>query len=121
MENFSLPVFMSNSDDVPMGLEFLSVGVDVAGYFHLPNATDPTPIIVRQISDSEFRAFSAICPHRQCTVEIMESSLRCPCHGSQFDLSTGQVTLGPASSDLEPLQVSIENNVIVVSKAHLKN
>ena len=48
------------------------------------------------------------CPHAQCPFtedgEVAdEATLICNCHGSEFDLRTGQVQLGPAA---EPVHVT---------------
>ena len=47
------------------------------------------------------------CPHAACALsqdgEVFDGSvLSCVCHGSEFDLATGDVLLGPA---LDPLEV----------------
>jgi Rieske Fe-S protein len=53
-------------------------------------------------------AMSALCPHLACTVQpISSTALRCPCHGSQFDLD-GRVTIPPAVDNLPPLPVTFD-------------
>jgi len=53
-------------------------------------------------------AMSALCPHLACAVQpISSTALRCPCHGSQFDLD-GRVTLPPAADNLPPLPVTFD-------------
>jgi Rieske Fe-S protein len=57
-------------------------------------------IFVMRVSESEFRALSAICTHQGCTVEWDGSAkFDCPCHGSQYD-AIGAVMKGPATRAL---------------------
>src|SRR4051794_40309276 len=44
-------------------------------------------------------ATDATCTHRNCVIKSVQGELRCPCHGSRFDLDGG-VTKGPARSGL---------------------
>ncbi len=51
-----------------------------------------------------FHAFGNTCTHRQCSLTsgVLEGTVvTCPCHGSQFDVTTGAVLRGPA---LEPVR-----------------
>ena len=51
-----------------------------------------------------FHAFGNMCTHRQCflALGVLEGTIvTCPCHGSQFDVTTGEVLRGPA---LEPVR-----------------
>ena len=44
-------------------------------------------------------AFGDLCPHRQCSLAdgtLMGAVVTCPCHGSQFDVTTGERLRGPA-------------------------
>jgi Rieske Fe-S protein len=54
-------------------------------------------LVVRQ--GGEIYAVSSICTHRACDLEPVGDSLRCPCHGSRFDLA-GRVVKGPAGRPL---------------------
>jgi len=53
--------------------------------------------------------FSAVCPHLKCIVrwDSCEKTWDCPCHGSRFD-ALGRVLNGPAISDLERVEVTVE-------------
>lgn len=76
-----------------------------------------SPGILINTQDGELRAYSAICTHLTCSV-IYESdteTLLCPCHNGRFDLS-GNVVSGPPPSPLEPYNVEISGEDIVVSK-----
>ena len=51
-------------------------------------------------------SYAAICPHLGCVIQwnADEKSFDCPCHGSRFTCK-GKVINGPASSDLEEVQI----------------
>jgi cytochrome b6-f complex iron-sulfur subunit len=66
------------------------------------------PVIVIRISESEFRAFSAVCTHLACIVGYRRSIQRiwCNCHNGQFDLQ-GQVAGGPPPRPLATYAVHV--------------
>lgn len=61
------------------------------------------------------RAFNPICTHRKCVVAFAsaENKLKCPCHGSQFDLD-GRVEKGPAPSPLQTYPAELSGEQILV-------
>ena len=76
---------------------------------------DP-PYVVTQPSEGDYRAFSAVCTHTGCTVgSVEDNEIVCPCHGSRFDASSGEVLQGPASGPLPERQVTDEGGTLVVS------
>ncbi|OJV24947.1 MAG: hypothetical protein BGO26_17865 [Actinobacteria bacterium 69-20] len=74
---------------------------------------DRHPAFVARSDDTTVRAFSAICPHRGCTVVSAGDGLLCPCHGSRFELLTGQVLRGPATKPLPPIDVRIDGDNVI--------
>jgi cytochrome b6-f complex iron-sulfur subunit len=62
----------------------------------------------------EIRAYSLVCTHLGCTVELDGEGFACPCHGSRFD-PEGRVLAGPASQSLHRLRVEIQedDNLVV--------
>jgi len=73
---------------------------------------DGRPVIVAQPRSGDVVAFSAVCTHRGCTVAPGEDALECPCHGSTFDLATGENTGGPAPRPLAALRVRVVDGVV---------
>jgi len=65
--------------------------------------------------NGEWKAFSAICTHRVCTLEFLSSELYCPCHGATFSATNGSVTRGPAQATLGEYGVVQQNGAIYVS------
>jgi thiosulfate dehydrogenase [quinone] large subunit len=86
------------------------VPVGQAASFTDPATGDPS--IVIQPRSGQFVAFDAVCPHAGCTVGY-DSTARvivCPCHGSQFNASTGAVEVGPAPTGLKRLAIAEGSN-----------
>jgi len=75
--------------------------------------TGGTNIIVARPTTTTVAAFSAVCTHQGCTVAPAGKRLDCPCHGSVFDATTGEVLQGPASRALDKVNVTLSGNNIV--------
>lgn len=76
------------------------------GTFRDP-ATGEQAWLVRPAAD-HFVAFDARCTHQGCPVRFDGQGLFvCPCHGAEFDATTGQVVRGPAVQPLTPISVRI--------------
>src|ERR1043165_9687917 len=69
-------------------------------------------------SGGQLFAFSDICPPRQCNLasggEIDGTVIECECHGSQFNMATGEVVEGPAEDPIETYQVREEGGELQV-------
>lgn len=75
--------------------------------------TDPKtgdPGIIFRESNNVLLAYDTVCPHMGCTVGYSPSAkiLACPCHGSEFKVSNGDVISGPAPHGLTKLNVVLE-------------
>jgi cytochrome b6-f complex iron-sulfur subunit len=66
------------------------------------------PAIVVRTAEGEFRAFSAICTHLDCTVQFKSdtSQLWCACHNGLYDLGGNNVS-GPPPRPLETFSVNL--------------
>ena len=65
-------------------------------------------IVVTQPNSGDFKAFSAVCTHMGCIVStISNGTIDCPCHGSQYSISTGAVVGGPAPSPLAAQTIKV--------------
>ncbi len=75
------------------------------------------PGILVRTESGEFRAFSAICTHLNCTVQYRPErhDIWCACHNGIYDLN-GRVIGGPPPRPLEEFKVNIRGEDIVVSK-----
>ena len=75
------------------------------------------PVVLIRLANGEYRAFSAVCTHLQCTVQYREDFqlIWCACHNAKFDLN-GNVASGPPPAPLESYEVFISGEDIIVSK-----
>lgn len=73
------------------------------------------PLLVAQPSQGEPVAFSAICTHQGCTVVPDGEQLRCPCHGSVYEVATGENVSGPAPRPLDEVPVQVSGGQVVLT------
>jgi nitrite reductase/ring-hydroxylating ferredoxin subunit len=62
--------------------------------------------------DGSFYAFGDTCTHAGCSLaegDLEETTVTCVCHGSQFDVTTGEVLGGPAVEPEPTYQVVVED------------
>lgn len=76
-----------------------------AALFTIPSSGDPG-IVIHTAAD-EFVGYDAVCPHTGCTVgySTVAKVIVCPCHGSEFEVSNGDVIVGPAPHGLAKLKI----------------
>jgi Rieske Fe-S protein len=75
------------------------------------------PGILVETPSGEYRAFSAICTHLDCTVQYRpdEKLIWCACHNGRYDL-TGRNISGPPPRPLEEYKVNVRGDEIIVSR-----
>jgi nitrite reductase/ring-hydroxylating ferredoxin subunit len=67
--------------------------------------------------DGQLHAFDDTCTHRACSLakgKLDGTIVTCPCHGSQFDVTTGKVLRGPAQQAVRSRLVQIEGESLLV-------
>lgn len=65
----------------------------------------------------QFFATSSICSHEHCEMDggwLEGQNIVCPCHGSQFDLKTGEVKSLPATESLKTYETQIKEGEVFV-------
>ncbi|MGD3104847.1 MULTISPECIES: Rieske (2Fe-2S) protein [unclassified Streptomyces] len=71
-------------------------------------------LVVSQPAKGEFKCFSAKCTHAGCILsEVQKKEGSCPCHGSRFDVTTGQVIQGPAAEPLPEVPVKAQGGKLI--------
>lgn len=75
------------------------------------------PVLLIHSGASEWSAFSGTCTHLDCTVQYEPSSKQiwCACHNGFYDLN-GAVVSGPPPRPLEPLDVHVRGEEIIISR-----
>ena len=73
-------------------------------------------VVVTQPAKGDFKAFTAVCTHKGCTVAKVEDGLiMCPCHGSKFSIEDGSRKAGPAQAALAAKKVTVEGDQVSIS------
>lgn len=77
---------------------------------------DGEKILLIRRNSSDILAYSAICTHKNCTVQYRKdaSDIFCDCHESSFNLN-GQPVNGPARESLPNYRARIEGDKIIVT------
>ena len=76
------------------------------------------PVLLIRTNETEWRAFSAVCTHLNCTVQYQEAGRQiwCACHNGLYDLE-GRNVSGPPPRPLESYVVHVIGGDVVVEKA----
>ena len=64
-----------------------------------------------------FHAFGDTCTHLQCSLaegDLEETTVICPCHGSEFDVTSGEVLRGPAREPVGSYEVRTEGESLEI-------
>ncbi|GAB4325667.1 MAG: Rieske 2Fe-2S domain-containing protein [Candidatus Zixiibacteriota bacterium] len=76
------------------------------------------PAILVHTKSGEYRAFTAICTHLDCTVQYRDDleHIWCACHNGHYDLNGNNIA-GPPPAPLAKYEVVVRGDDIIVSKA----
>lgn len=73
-------------------------------------------LVVTQPAKGQFKAFSAVCTHQGCLVsEITGEEIICRCHGSQFSITDGSPTSGPADEPLGAKTATVKGDQVSIT------
>src|SRR5215831_15497938 len=64
-------------------------------------------------------AFDDTCTHRGCSLakgKLDGTTVTCPCHGSEFDVTSGAVLRGPAQRPVRSRLVQVEGQDLLVEE-----
>jgi 3-phenylpropionate/trans-cinnamate dioxygenase ferredoxin subunit len=70
-------------------------------------------------ADGQVYAFDDTCTHLGCSLaagELEGTTVECPCHGSQFDVTTGAVLRGPAQRPVRSRKVQVDGEDLLVEE-----
>ena len=76
------------------------------------------PALLVHTTDGEWKAYTAVCTHLNCTVQYREDfhQIWCACHNGFYDLS-GRNVSGPPPRPLEAFEVHIQGEDIIVTRS----
>ncbi len=75
-----------------------------------------TPVALANV-DGRLFAFGDTCTHEECSLAegVLDGTIvTCPCHGAQFDVTSGQVVAPPAYMPVKSYPVRVEGGHLVV-------
>jgi nitrite reductase/ring-hydroxylating ferredoxin subunit len=73
-------------------------------------------VAIATVGDA-FYAFGDTCTHLGCSLadgNLEGTTVTCPCHGSRFDVTTGEVVRGPAREPVPSYPVRLEAGALRV-------
>jgi nitrite reductase/ring-hydroxylating ferredoxin subunit len=79
---------------------------------------DDREIALARLPDGTWVAFDDTCTHEECPLsegDLEGERIVCYCHGSEFDLRTGEVLEGPAEDPLPMYPARVEGGELQVA------
>ena len=75
------------------------------------------PALLVRVNETDWKAFTAVCTHLNCTVQYQEATRQiwCACHNGTYDMN-GRVVSGPPPNPLEEYAVRLRGDDIVISR-----
>jgi len=75
------------------------------------------PVILVRVNETEWKAFTAVCTHLNCTVQYKEEGQQiwCACHNGLYDLN-GKVVSGPPPKPLEEFRVRLRGEDVFITR-----
>jgi nitrite reductase/ring-hydroxylating ferredoxin subunit len=77
-------------------------------------AVNGNRIAIAKVGDV-FYAFDDTCTHQGCSLadgELNDTTVTCPCHGSEFNVTNGEVLHGPAREPVRSYPIRVEDGVL---------
>jgi nitrite reductase/ring-hydroxylating ferredoxin subunit len=79
---------------------------------------DSVELLVANVG-GQYHAIGSVCTHEGGPLadgDLYEGTVTCPWHGSEFDVTTGQVEMAPATEPEPVYEVRVEGDEIQVAK-----
>ena len=78
---------------------------------------EPTDPVAVARGGGRLYAFDDTCTHEECPLSdgiVTDAEVECPCHGSIFNMRTGEALTGPALESVRTYRVRVEDGRIQV-------
>jgi 3-phenylpropionate/trans-cinnamate dioxygenase ferredoxin subunit len=99
------------------------------GFIKLASTSDAKPNSMMSVTvndkkillanvNGNYYAIDNVCTHRGCQLskgKLQGETVVCPCHGSTFDLKTGNFVKGPTKKPEPAYELKVENNDIMIN------
>lgn len=87
---------------------------------------DGRPVAVVNLGDEGFRAIDAICSHAhyfldEGEVDVDDTTIECPKHGSTFDLDTGRPISLPATVKVPVFDVTVSDDDVMIETIEVRS
>jgi len=99
-----MDIEIASTRDIPAGK---MVGVE----------KDGKSVLIANVNGTYY-AIGNTCTHNGCSISdgtLIVEKVRCPCHGSTFDVRTGAVVKGPAKNSEPSYKLKIDGEKIIAS------
>jgi nitrite reductase/ring-hydroxylating ferredoxin subunit len=67
--------------------------------------------------EGKYHAFSDVYTHRGCSLaegDLTDTVITCPCHGGQYDVTSGEVLAGPPPEPLRVYTVTVDGEDLTI-------
>jgi len=101
-----------------MSLEKVATTGEIAAGHMIGVKIDDIGVLVANVG-GKYYAISSNCTHKNCNLSkgsLSGEIVTCPCHGSQFNVTNGEVVRGPAQKAESVFNVVLEGDLIMVEK-----
>jgi menaquinol-cytochrome c reductase iron-sulfur subunit len=116
------PIPVGNVSEFPVGVpRRVELVRSVTDAWSRSDATTIGAAWVKRNADDTFTAFSTVCPHLGCGVNLdkQRNLFACPCHTSAFTLD-GKYQGGPAPRGMDPLEVEVRGKQVLIHYKRFK-
>lgn len=106
---YSTPLIVKNNELTIQLSEFKG-----QNHIYVRHPIEPFPIYIFKTATEQYSASLMKCTHQHCTVELVNTTLICPCHGARFT-QEGQLLRGPAERNLTRYKIQLKESVLIIS------
>jgi Rieske Fe-S protein len=88
------------------------IGAKVDAWERAPDERLGAVWLIRD-SETAVRAYSVVCPHSGCAIDLTDGRFYCPCHDSYWNVR-GHRESGPSPRDMDPIDVHLAEGWVLV-------
>jgi len=108
----------NSGDEIRMGFVKVASTKDLTQGKMMGTEAGGEQILIANV-DGKYYAVGDKCTHRGCKLSggslEEDGVVKCPCHGSKFNVKTGEVVKGPAKTPEPAFKLKVEKDQILVN------